>query len=304
MGTVLGEKVGRELGAELEQKGKLWLLNREFSRTYYVVADTDSETEDSIRGSAGIPPLFLITNGAVCKKHNVKETGQVAHPITGVSTTLYEVTCHFDTKVDSEDDQSPENKNPEIRWYAEQDEEVLEEDAITGDPIRTVPGEPIILTHPVPRPILEITRYELSPFPPLTILQYMGRTNSKTFYGAPEGTALMMDIRAEREFLDDGNGNQIPYERVSYIIKFRIVEKDVGNGFEKDTWKTKTLHEGTLYLESPTSVEAAQYKIDGDPARTNLDEDGAILGPNDDPYYLRFNRFQKVDFNKLNLGPF
>lgn len=301
MPKLLGEKEATNSGSVgLVKKNKFYTLQARFSRTYYVLADNTSQQEATIIATSGIPPLLSLLTGAWCMNKQGKEVAAIPnHPVTGVPTVLWEVTADFDSDVDVEEaDQSPEARTPKIRWYGENETEVLEKDAITGDAIETVPGEPIIVEVPVVRPVLEVRRFEIPPFDPDTILDYVNHANSTAFYGAPEGTALMLPMDVSEEKIVD----EIRVIEVTYRIKFNI-KKD-GDSLASDTWKAKPLHHGFKYFKDVADPPLTWTDERGNPATINLAEDGTRLADGADPVFLEFNRYPKVNFNTLNLGPF
>lgn len=281
----------------LEKKDKFWVKKKTYKLVYLVLADSLADDEEDILATAGIPPLFYPYNGTVCKKRTPTETTRVVHPVSGVSSALWEVACDFDSDIDPDQNQDPDQKTPTVRWYGETDEEVLEKDAITGDPIETEAGEPIIITTPVVHPVLEISRYEPYPFDPDTMLDYAHHTNSTVFWGAPQGSALMLPMEVDEEIIE-----KVKWCKVVYKIKFRI-KKD-GGGMMQDTWKARPLHHGFKYRK--VAGEPPQVFTDGqgNPATVNLTAGGVLLPQGNPPEYLSFNRFTKTDFNALSLGPF
>jgi len=282
---------------------------KNFKKTFIVLADTVSQIDDDILATAGIPPLFSVLNSAFCVGLHPKEEDRIRrHPVTGVPTILWEVVADFDSNLDrteEEEDKPPESKTPKTNWSGETEEEVLTEDVITGEAIQTKAEEPIIITGSVVRPILEIRRYEFWPFDPDTIVNFAAKVNSTEFYGAPEGSALMLPMSTEEQLIE-----QIRYNIVTYRIKFNIKPTDFGpEGLKPDTWKAKILHHGFKHRvrfgagNIPGEPEVFTDKF-GNPATVNLDIEGVKLADKADPVFLEFNRYSKVDFNILSLGPF
>jgi len=281
----------------LERQDKLWARRKTFRRTYYVLSDNISQTEDDIVLAPGIPPLFFNLSGAFCISQNPKEATRIIHPNTGIPAILWEVPCQFDSNVDEDQDQPPEAKTPIIRWYGESEEEVLEKDLVTEDPIRTDAEETLIVTTQTPVPILEVKRYEFYPFDPNIILDYGNHTNSTAFYGAPVGSALMMPPQADEETIEG-----VKYVRVTYRIKFKI--RKIAGVQQVDTWKARVLHVGHKFKNDAGKLEIYTDKT-GNPAEVFLENGtGKKLATGVDPQYKEFNRYPKVNFNNLNLGPF
>jgi hypothetical protein len=296
MATVnLGLKIGNSGGVNIEQKDQTWIQNQEFKRIYYVVADLGSDELD-VLSTSGIPVIGVdIIGTAICKGLSAKETDRVN--FLGSPAMLWEVEATFDSKVDQGQagEEDPLDLPIRRRWYGENEDEVLEKDAITGDPITTACGEPIIITAPVCRPILELTRYENYPIDPDTILEFSNHVNDSTFYGAPEGSALMMPIEADKETIKG-----VDYDKVTYRIKFNIREDESST---EDSWMARPLHHGYKFFPIAGAAWPATWKIKGQPATVNLAADGTALDNDADPFYLAFNRFKKANFNSLSLGP-
>lgn len=281
----------------LEKQEKIWARRKTFSQTYLVLADDDSQTEDDIILTAGIPPLFFVLNGAACISQNPKEATRVVHPVTGVPSILWEVPCKFDSNVDLTQDQPPEAKTPILRWYGESEEEVLEKDLITEEPIRTDAEEPLIVTTQIPVAILEIKRYEFYPFDPNIILNYGNHVNSTPFYGAPVGSALMMPPESEEDTIEG-----VKYVNVTYRVKFKI--RKVAGVMEHNTWVARVLHVGYKFVNDKGKIALYEDK-DGNPEQVFLEVGtGKKLATGVDPEYKKFNRYPKTNFNVLNLGPF
>lgn len=289
----------------LEKKDKIYITRKTWSIKYFVLADNAFQTEDNIYGTAGLPVLWSVANFGVCQSLKIDEKSSVfRHPNTGVKTILWTVKANFDSQIDIDQDEPPAAKTPTVRWTGETEEEVLERDPITGVEVATEAEEPIILTTPIILPVLEITRYEGYPFNPNIMLDYCHHTNSTTFWGAPPGSALMMPMDVDEEVIE-----QVRYVRVTYRIKFKI-KKD-GATFLQDTWKARVLHHG-FKRRLEAGAEPETYTDEkGNPATVNLKtnelhpgEGGMKLDNNAPAEYLEFNRFTKVNFNNLFLGPF
>ena len=309
MGLNLGLAEGsRDFKSSLERDDttQLWKLTSTLKEEYIVVANDLNEPEESLIESAGIPTFaaeFPGTDLRVSKK-DWKEEMRVVHPVTKGATMKGTVTVNYSTLIGpnagSESEQDPTAKTPEIRWSAETEEQVITQDAVTGEAIQTVPGEPIIAKLPITLPILEVKRIEVKPFNPFTILFYMNHVNSTAFYGAPPGTALMKSISAE-PYEEDGE----EYVQTTYQIVFKIGVNEAGDELLEETWKFRPLHHGYLYFEDVDEDPIPYVDPDNDqPATINLAEDGTKLAKDADPVLLEFNRFPRRDFNALNLGPY
>lgn len=309
MAFLLGEMAAARTGKiAIAKKNKIWVTAREFKQSFYVLGTPD-EDEDDIVGAIGVPHVATLYAGAVCRGHEVKEIQPVTNPRTGDPGILYEVVGLFDNDIDpaeiqDQQDTDPTERRARVDWRGEFTEETLERDAIDGVPIATSAGERIVVTHPIPIIILEISRYESWPVDPLTVLEYSGRVNSEDFYGAPEGTAWLQPIEGPEEEVEG-----TLYVAAHYIVKFKIKEDPENpDEFLKDTWKMRLLDQGNLaFLPFSEPLTALQVLDDnGNPRTANLDGEGYKLpdGPDQEPVFREFNRFTKVDLNDLNLGPF
>lgn len=296
MPTLLGIKDGtRDASYGLEKRDKISVLKKQWKIDYYVLADSTLDTEDDILATAGIPSLFSFWNFAWVKGYKAKELQSVIHPVTGVLSVVWQVTVELDSSIDQADDEEdPTNRTPAVRWSGETEDELLEEDPITGDPIQTDADEPIILTTPVVMPVLEIKRYELYPFDPTIMLAYSHRTNSTTFWGAPAGSALMLPMEVDEETIEG-----VKYCNVTYRIKFKIKPSLT------EPWKARLLHHGFKYRPAAGKPPQAAQDKHGNPITVNLvNGTGEKVADGDPPEYKEFNRFAKVNFNALALGPF
>lgn len=293
MPTLLGIKDGSfSANFSLEKKDKFTIRVKKFSKTYYVLADSLADTEEEIVATSGIPGLFSLDNGARVKTQDPKETTRVIHPVTAVATSIWEVGINWDSSVD-DDDEDPENKPPKIRWSGEVEEELLEEDAVTGDPVQTDAEEPQLISTPIVLPILEVKRYEFFPFDPSTMLEFAHHTNATSFWGAPAGAALMLPMEADEETIED-----IRYAVVTYRIKFKIKPGVT------EPWKARVLHHGFKYREKVGAKPSIYQDKFGNPATINLAVGGTKAKDGDPPNYKEWNRFTKAEFNALGLGPF
>lgn len=310
MATLLGMVDGSmEHSRGITKKDKSFVRKNSWKSTYYVMSDDFDEDLDDIY--AVVVPIGYFYNGAVCKDRKAKQTNTVVNPITHQYADLYEVDCDFDSEFDADggeegggeggeggegdNNKPPEEKTPTVNWSSEMEDELLEQDALTGDPVITKAGEPIQVTAPVTIAVLQIKRYELFPFDPNKIFDYGNHTNSIAFWGAPAGTALLLPMEAEQEVVEG-----VKYANVTYTIKFKLR----GNIADADTWKARPLHAGHFYREIAGEPPVIWKDRQGNPGVINLTFFGTKLPDGSPPEFLEFNRFRQVDFNALNLGPF
>lgn len=202
--------------------------------------------------------------------------------------------CLFSSKgsPESEDDtKPPEQRTPEWRWSFEQEEVVIPKDVITDVPLTNSVGEPLILTAPVPIPVLNIRRYNVD-FDPQTILDYGGRVNSVAFWGADPKAALMAGITDEPVDVD---GRTLRLN--NYTIKF-------GMALPTEDWTVDLLDHGTKFFEIGAVSTLTDFATkQGNPTTGNLNGLGFALPAGAPLVYLNRNRFRQANFNDLKLGP-
>tara|TARA_R110000803_G_scaffold3285_5_gene11198 strand:- start:1177 stop:2061 length:885 start_codon:yes stop_codon:yes gene_type:complete len=294
MPQVLGVLDGTTSGTvTAEKKDKLWITHKVFTNVYYVLADTTAQNEDDLGGTVGLPALWSQLQSCTCVKITASELQRVIHPTTGAATILWKVACDYDSEVDPDDEETPLNLVPTIRWHGENQDEVLESDAVSGDAVVTACNESVLVTAPFVTPVLTIKRYETHPFDPSTILAYSNRTNSATFWGAPIGSALFLPPEVDEETIE-----QVKYAVVTYAIKFKI------RPGISTPWKGRVLHQGYKYRKNAGDPVELYTDKNGNPTLVNLKSDGTKLPDTDPAEYISFDRFQSANFNSLTLGPY
>lgn len=256
--------------------------------TYVVEMDNESARENSVANVAGVPRIGTpspILPGAFCLSRDITEIG----PKT------FEVEAEFSTNIEGgsePDDRKPWDRTPEWAWSFETTEEPMLTDAQdTTKSIANSALEPLPpVTQLVAVPVLQIKRTELR-FNGQTILDYVNHVNSASFWGASANKALMAGITANQKQFDS-----IKVWEVTYTIKFKM-----------DTygWKLRLLDQGTYYWSG--AVGTSQKIPFGDSAFQQLvgnlnGSGGEATGTT--PSFVEFNRYDSIDFNNLNLGPF
>lgn len=252
-------------------------ISREYTDVWSIRADTAEEAVEF----AGLP---RIGSG-----HTANPLARlVARDARFVGYQVYDIDCRYTTltSADSEEDEEPWDVEPDWWWDSEPMDDLLVEDPVTGEPIVNSAGDRLFLTWPKPIPTLHIERYEMT-FDGQTILDYVSKLNSVTFWGAPQANALMWAIRPKRESIQ---GTRI--WKVHYEIKFKIATYG---------WLLRPLDQGPNYLSGAIKLRAIDNL--GNPVVVNLDGAGAkaAVGTNT---FLTFNPAEQVDFNTLLLGPF
>lgn len=263
-------------------------IDAEHTAIYKIQCDDITDREDVVITADGCPYVGMdsaIIPGAKCTERNITEVG----------AGVWDVEARFSYNYIKEPEEGdPWDATPTWNWSTETSEEPLLEDAQTGNAIvnsakqsfRSPPA------HPIAIPVLTIERYELT-FNGQTILDYTNHVNSATFWGATAGKVLCAGISAQQETLGD---NKV--WKVTYVFKFKC-----------DTygWKLRLMDEGSYYWEG--DVGDSEKKPIKDDNMNNLvgllDGHGHKLDMTTEytPVFLTYNRYDNVNFNLLNLGP-
>lgn len=251
-----------------------------FTDTYYVQAASLSENEEDVLAATGIPLLRSLSQNAYLVAKTAREIDAAA--------LLWEVDCYYDSNA------TTTTPTVEWSWSAETMDEVISQDVVDGRPIVNSVNEPLIVTWPIPIPVLTISQL-VTNFSPQIIYSYMSTVNAFPFWGAPRGTALMAEISDVG--VDRGG---VRLRKVTYIIKFTMI-------FDWDIqqfrgWRARPMNHGTKYLSAgaPFHFKAA----DGALTTGNLNFDGSPRAATDPPLFLTFNHLRFTNFNLLRLGPF
>ncbi len=304
-----------------------------FQRLRYTVTQTHLVIDDGIKSSSadavlvsGVPVLYESTiNNAVCRALRPEDRGSVHYG--GSLVTLWAIVAEFDNEINVETQQGqginpedPTSYPPSVRWTSENEQQALQFDAISGDPVVTKACEKIAASHPFTIPILRYSRYEIGRFDPDIILEYTNHTNNEPFLGAPSGCALMSAIESDEKYIENSL-----FSLVTYVIKFKMIraqqitrtgQPTISGGFEEDGWALKPLHQGHKYFkETNTAADApigscpddAKYAVqylddDGNPVPILLDQYGYALGENEQVAYLKFHKHPKASFTPLGIS--
>ena len=226
----------------------------------------------------------------------------------GSSRVLFQVDVTYATpratgSLSANDQSSPLDDPPEIRWGAILTTEAIDRD-LDGKPIVNSADEgfdPPVTTE-VSDPVLYITRHQAS-FDPDTIRIYHNAVNTDTFYGAQPGRARMIDIRAD---LIQDHQSSFTYWRVSYVIQFRF---DLPEGVEPEkAWYKRVLDQGFRTKSENTITGYRQYDAilteAGIPVArpVALNGSGLRLQDNVPPEWREFRVLKSASFGPLNLG--
>jgi len=265
--------------------------------------DPENLTEEDAMAATGVPALRSIEGSAILRRKYAAEVDSI--------NGIWEVSLEYDSHGHEQAEPPTGEDNVEYWWDAEEIEEVLEFDPVSGLPIVNSVGEPLPITSPILISVLNIDRIENS-FDPDVNLIFGNHTNSATFWGAPAGTALMTPIRARPERMGG-----VKKWRVSYVIKFnfrKYPDPDSGE-YVFIGWGMRLLNHGTKYKVATLTLTPDDRLIPGvgeflnftdmykNPTTGNLATDGTALDSDDPAVYLNFNRFPRINLNALNLGP-
>lgn len=284
MSSVLGIRFGVSSSETYNQTERK--VDTTHSATYLVQMDSETSRENSVALVPGVPFIGMpspIMPGAYCISRGISEIGP----------RVWEVEAEFSTSIDGgEPDDVPSwDRQPEWSWSFETVEEPLLFDAqddtvaITNSALEPLPPVGV----PVAIPVLSIKRSELS-FSPDTILDYVNKVNSSSFWGAAAGKALMAGISANQK-----KEQGFTVWDVSYTIKFKM---------DTHGWKLRLLDQGTYYWSG--AVGSSQKIPFGDDAFQqvvgNLDGSGG-KNSTTTPEFVTYERYDSSDFNTLDLGP-
>jgi hypothetical protein len=255
-----------------------------------IAAESTSTDESSILATSGMPVLYGFYSGMWCKKITLKDAGPGQHPDSGVATRFWIASCGFDSELDT----NSLEVNPLLRPVViSRDSVIVDErlffDAITGQPIATVNGEPIYVTGPYVMPVFTFTRFEPYPYPDAQILNLTNAINANPFRGAPVGTVLMLKVRTNEVTVKN-----VRYEQVSYTAQFRIDRYNPGKPY---TWREFIPHQGTIWK---SSIDGTYYGWDRDGVARgtvhNLNADGTFKDLGLPPDLLPVNRLRLAAF--------
>lgn len=195
----------------------------------------------------------------------------------------WEVTCQYASdQIEIKDDPTDQPVKYSLNWA--QFERVVEKDN-DGNPIVNTIGD--IFTDPPykqddSRPILVAKRNLAAPLDTQTMADYKDAVNSDDFQGANPGEAKIKNITCG----DLAVLNGVQYYPTTFEIEYN-----------PDGWQPEILNRGHRARKSGFDpiVDLPSKDI------RNLNEDGTLAGPSDDPYYIQFNTFKVRPFSVLNL---
>lgn len=120
-------------------------------------------------------------------------------------------------------------------------------------------------------------------------VDYKDAVNSDTFYGAPPGSVKMAPFTTGEIQYENG----VKFYTVRYEFHFRESDDP-----EIEGWERQILNRGNRACASP-NVLMSRYTVKDGPK--NLNEDGTIQGPSDEPFYISVKTYRRRPFAALNL---
>lgn len=250
-------------------------------------AHTASPDPIAIKGEAHPYATFLFCKSRTCRPESSDEEGN----------KFYIVTANYDNQF--KEDPANYEANPldrPVKYGLEwsQYTAVVTKDA-EGDPILNVVKDEFEepLEEDDDRPVLTAIRNEdAANFASIVALaiDYRNATNSDTFYGAPPGCVKMAPIELGEVQYENGQA----YYAVRYAFAFKEEQEGGVAG-----WNRQILNRGFNAYKT-ANTESSKYNLGADGPK-NLKEDGTIVGPTDDPYYLDIQTKKRRSFGALGL---
>lgn len=258
----------------IEQGNDIAVIGSKYERTYLVIGDSLSDTEDTILDNTlGLPIIGITSIGtAVCASLDPTETDIVISPFTGARVGYWKVKATFDSSTPKKENDDPTKAAPVINYEGESHKKVLEFDAVTGERITTTAGEPVLVEDDDEYDVMRITRYEKYPYDPRVRQLYRKKVNAMRFMGYPVGTVRLAHITSDEETI-----NNKKYCKVSYIFKINTQFDTYTGSLLSNTWTTKFLNNGYLYRKEKFGKPEVYLDKKGHPIKVNLDKDGLLL---------------------------
>lgn len=313
MPKIIGRREGSDSGKVESPAGET--VKKTAERVYIIISDDVNQERDAILATSGLPQQGDSMLGGTVHSRDAKEVNTIIHPETHVMANLWEVTVQSDSTVPDgsppgEGGGSSDIDTVKIRWATDKQDRRLERDVISGLPVQTKCGEPIMAERPISIPVLEIERYEPYPFDPNIILSFVNTACANSFWGAPAGSAFLDDIA-----VDEQEEGLFIYNNVKYRIAFNIPDGEPGS--PTHPWQLSLLHQGTMHFPIKRNVSASGAPLpgytkvagppvmavdeQGNPITINLDAGGWPLDEGADPIWLDFARYRMISWAALNI---
>jgi hypothetical protein len=269
-------------------------IDGEHRAVYKIQCDDITDREDTVITATGCPYIGMdstIMPGAKCIERSINEVGAGVWDVEAVFSQNY---------IAEPDGQDPWDASPVWSWGFETMDEPLLFDAQSPktailNSARQAFSPPI--ARPIAVPVLTIERYELT-FSGQTILTYVNQVNSEAFWGAPANCVLCAGISAQQETI-----GEFKCWKVTYTFKFNMTTTDDQTP-EVVGWKARILDYGSFYWSG--AVGSSKKMPFGEDALNP--QDGMLDGHGhknvtETPEFVTYNRYKRVDFNTLKLGP-
>lgn len=218
-------------------------------------------------------PYLLLSKRKVTEKELIQETGG----------SLWELELEYTThKVQKYENPLDQPVRYSLEWA--QYDRVVEKDK-DGNPLVNTIGD--LFTDPPykeedARPVLRAYRNEPDVATRINfIASFRNALNSDSFHGMAPRTCRMRNITSG----DLQTQNGVDYYKFTYEIEFN-----------EDTWDPDILNRGHRAKDSNGKI----YDLPKKEVR-NLKQDGTVVGPDDDPYYINFKIRNEKAFSDLNI---
>lgn len=283
----------RSASDDIDYKGeatRAWRVQTD-DRTYGPVSILDNAHTASPDPVALVGDQHPESTILYCKNRTCKTDGGDAE-----GNKFYIVTANYDNQL--KEDPEERNTNPLLRPVKRRLEWGQFSKAITRDANAVQILNTIHDRFDIPfeqddsRAILVAVRNESAAnFAGLIALanDYKDAVNSDNFYGAAPGFVKMRPLATG----DIQYENGVSYYTVQYEFEFH---EEPAPGVEG--WATQILNRGN-FAYAVANDPFSRYRVKDGPK--NLNEDGTVQGPNDDPYYITVKTYRRRPFGALNI---
>lgn len=212
---------------------------------------------------------------------------------------FYELSLKYSDDIedqqDEDQDKPPDQRRAEWAWDFETIDLLFTKDVDTGDPVANSANEPFELTTEYCIPVLTIERWQAA-FDPSDIINFVNHRNKSTFWGADPGMVIIAGIRDRKDTAEVYQG--FAYRKVTYTCKFRVpFLQDKVEG-----WKEILMNIGTRYKETSGATVYKSLLSSGHRDKVKLNTDGTKRDANQDPLFLKFNRYPEAEFDDLEIN--
>lgn len=267
----------------IEPGSRWWSVDKDrvfkYGCTYKIETDTKDDWA-AVASAPCLPPLYSSHPGnsaALCTGGKASEDGD--------SGKVWKVAVEWSTDaIEKKENPLEEPVRYSLQWS--QHEKVVEKD-IEGNAIANTLGDLFRdppYTQDDSRPTLVAKKnFPASQFDQLVAMActYKDAVSTDAYKGTDPGVAKMTNIQTgELQTL-----NEIEYYQVTFEIQF-----------DPEGWQPELLNRGHRAKDSSGNI----YELPNKEVR-NLKEDGTLVGPDDDPYYVPFNTFNEQNISALEI---